>query len=91
MFKRLPMLGMLSILVLPGCSTTAPISARGSPVKAVPCVNLPVITLHTPKDMASGQAWFSGKLPDPSNIYDTPDTVLQIRRNNAARNAICGP
>lgn len=93
MSKRLLTPALLSTILLLGCSTTPTIPAQpaGSPLKAVPCTEVPVIDYHAPKDAPSANAWIAGTLPDPQNRYDTPDTVIQVRRNNAARAAVCGP
>lgn len=60
-----------------------------SPVQAVPCPSDPAFGYHAPKDEAIAAQWLKGALPDPTNHYDTPDTVAAIRRHNAAVQAVC--
>ncbi len=74
-----------SCQTLPTGGQTSPSAA----IKAVPCVNLPVMAYHAPTDAQSLQKWLSGALPDPQNVYDTPSSVASIRRTNAAINSIC--
>jgi hypothetical protein len=54
------------------------------------------VPYHAPTNVAEIDQWLQGKMPDPSNVYDTPDTVNGsashggIRKNNAAIQSICG-
>lgn len=80
-------------MMLSACSTTTPTrgpQSPNSPVKAIPCVEVPVIPYHAPKTATDLGALLAGTLPDPKNAYDTPSTIAAIRRANAARGAICG-
>lgn len=49
-------------------------------VTGVPCEAVPVITFSAP---------FMAEVKDEENIYDSRETVAQIRRNNAAWRAVC--
>lgn len=79
--------------MLTASCATQPIPAQPgpSPLKAVPCVEAPAIDYHAPKDSMDLLAFLAGNLADPHNVYDTPATVLAIRKANAARAAVCGP
>ena len=88
-----PMLPALLLAILPliSCATQqTPAQPGPSPIRAVPCVELPVIAFHAPIGEADLVAFLAGRLPDPGNVYDTPETVDAIRHFNAARNAVCG-
>lgn len=94
LFQKL--LGALLLMTLLISCTTAPTQAPPLPspnaaIKAIPCVEVPVIKFHAPTDAAEVGNWLSGALPDPENSLDTPSTVAAIRRANAARAAVCGP
>ena len=94
-FKK-PMLPALlcAAMILAACSTTRQIEALpspSSPVKAVPCVEVPAIPYHAPQNATELTALLDGTLPDPKNVYDTPSTITAIRRANAAINAVCQP
>lgn len=85
---------LCGMMMLAACSTTPPTAALTSPtsaVKAVPCVEVPMIPYHAPTTASAVSAWLAGTLPDPKNAYDTPGTAAAVRRQNAARNAVCGP
>ncbi len=69
---------LLSGMMLTACSTT-PTTA---PVALVPCDAVPIISFSAPA---------LAEFPDPSNIYDSSQTVAQIRRNKAAWRAVCQP
>lgn len=80
--------------MLAACSTTPPTVGppnHSSAVKAIPCVEVPVIPYHAPTTASAASAWLAGTLPDPSNAFDTPGTVTAVRKANAARTAVCGP
>ena len=82
------------MMMLVACSTTPPTAALqspNSPVRAVPCVEVPVIPYHAPQNATELGALLAGTLPDPKNVYDTPPTIAAVRKANAARNAVCGP
>ena len=79
------------LILLLGCSTIQTTQGQRTAIKAVPCTEIPTIRYHAPLDAASIKLWLEGALLDPSNGYDTTDTVAQVRRNNAARKAVCGP
>ncbi len=92
--RALTLPGLLLLMTLTACSTTQPMPAPqrvASPAKAIPCVEAPIIRFHAPANAAEVGAWLAGKLPDPSNVYDTPETVAAVRRANAARAAVCSP
>ena len=99
-FRRLRTPALLFLTMLAQSCATLKIPAPppapapvivSSPVKAVPCVELPVIRFHAPTNLPDTKAWLAGALPDPTNAYDTPGTVDAIRKLNAARGAVCGP
>lgn len=76
---RLRMLpALLSLTMLPACTTTQTTAAV---VREIPCDAVPVITFSAP---------FMTGVDDSANVYDTPDTIAQVRRNNAAWRAVCG-
>ena len=70
-----PLVMLFAMTMLVSCQT--PITA---PVALVPCEAAPVISFSAPA---------LAEFPDPQNIYDSPQTVAQIRRNNAAWRAVC--
>lgn len=73
-------------MTLPTLDRQSPYSA----VKALPCTEVPVIPYHAPQNATELAALLAGRLPDPKNVYDTPATILAVRKTNAARNAVCG-
>lgn len=96
MSKKLMMPAILSLTMLAACQTTpstgdspAPQTAD-APVQAVPCPSDPPISYHAPKVKADAEKWQAGQLSDPTNHYDTPDTVSAVRKHNAAVVAVCG-
>lgn len=91
--KRLMLALPFLMMLLTSCQTapTPVLSSQASAVKAVPCVELPVIRFHAPATLSDVEAWSAGTLPDPGNGLDTPSTVSAIRKANAAVAAICGP
>lgn len=94
MLKPLRTPALLCAMMLTACSTTQPTPALpspNSPIKAVPCTELPVLAYHAPDTAEGIREWLAGALPDPQNAYDTPSTVAAVRRANAARSAVCGP
>lgn len=93
-FPKLALPAMLSLMMLGACSTTAPTPVQhsaDSPIKAVPCTELPIIHYHIPSTAPAITLWLKPGYTDPTNALDTPETVMQVRKNNAARNAVCGP
>lgn len=91
MSRRLQTLALPFLLMVLGCSTTPTMPDLQSAVKAVPCVELPIIAYHAPTSQPDANNWIAGRLVDTDNSLDTPDTVLQVRKFNAARRAVCGP
>lgn len=89
----LPLAMLFLTMPLLSCGTvpTPVLQSSASAVKAVPCVEIPVIRWHSPTTLPEAKAWTAGTLPDPGNVYDTPSTVRAIRLFNAARGAVCGP
>lgn len=95
MSRKLILPAILSLMTLGACQTTpstgvslAP-QTSAAPVQAVPCPTDPAFGYHAPKDATEAAQWLKGALPDPTNHYDTPDTVASIRRHNAAVQAVC--
>lgn len=92
---RLMLPAMLCVMMmLVACSTIRTTEAPpnlNSAVKALPCTEQPAIAYHAPQNATELAALVAGTLPDPKNVYDTPNTILAIRKANAARGAICGP
>lgn len=82
-------------MILPACSTiqtTLGLSKGTDPaIQAVPCPSLPEIPFHTPATAAEVIEWQAGKLDDPHDQYDTPETVAAIRRLDAAVAKVCHP
>lgn len=80
---------MISLMLLAtGCATTSIPSARTPAIavasrgKVIPCRQAPPIGFAAPVRLNE---------PDPENTIDTPETVGDIRRFNAVRDAICAP
>lgn len=94
MSKKLTTLAILpALMLLQSCQTpttavSAPQSAA-SPVQAIPCPSEPPIDYAAPRDPKDAAAWLAGNFPDPTNRYDTPVTVDQIRKHNAAVASVC--
>lgn len=95
--SRKPILPViLCLTTLAACQATdstkdnlAP-QTSSAPVQAVPCPSDPSFGYHAPKSPEDVAVWLKGALPDPTNRYDTPGTVSNIRRHNAAVVAVCG-
>jgi len=47
------------------------------------------VKFHAPRDEEGALLWVQGDLRDPTNRWDTVDTVNRVRRNNAAWRALC--
>lgn len=87
MSRKLMPLGVLFLTILmQSCQT--PIIKAEPEGKSVPCVSLRTISYHAPKDRNDVIAWLKGDVH--TGNFDTPDTVSQIRGQNAAIKAVCG-
>jgi hypothetical protein len=47
------------------------------------------IPYHAPGEATEILQWQQGALPDPQNIFDTPETVAVLRAQNGAIGAVC--
>jgi hypothetical protein len=70
-------------------TTTPGPQAAASKVQAVPCPSLPPLHYHAPQTKAEADKFIGRQFPDPQNVYDTPETVTEILRMNAAIAAVC--
>lgn len=94
MSRRLTTLAMLCLTIpLLSCETLTTLGQHdavpSSSVQAIPCPTDPIIKYHAPTTGADVTAWINGSLADQSNQFDTPATVSEIRRHNAAVKSVC--
>ena len=76
---------LLLLLSLAACGTTPTTSGRYNPL----CITMEPVKFHAPRDEEGALLWVQGDLRDPTNRWDTVDTVNRVRRNNAAWRALC--
>lgn len=67
---------------------TAP-QAAASSVQAVPCPSLPPLHYKAPTNKVDADSFIAKTLADPKNSYDTPETVTEILKLNAAIASVC--
>jgi len=85
------LLAIAFLTTLGACTTTPPTAGSALPARTtptataryVPCAADPIISYNAPDpDHPVNET--------AANIYDTPPTISQIRKNNAARIESCG-
>ena len=69
-------------------------TTQGQPVagkvNSIPCPSVPFLKYRAPTTKELADSFIAKTLADPMNVYDTPETVTEILKTNAAINAVCG-